>query len=594
MSSLDALTRLLAATAARAEVANAADAASSRGLDDAIALLAKRASVGSHSREPIDLQQDAVRRYWQTGRLDTLRDARLVAFGLDLPAGPDGARVLDDRARFEAVLAVADGWRTNPRAYRRCYQGLLRSYFAHDPADASATPAAHLHWRLLRAYLKARAAATREPGANPEWVVSLGRHADVFSDAPATGFTERLLAGDRSELDAVCAQWGIANASWFPRALVQAQVLAATQRNHDDFEVVLPAVLALLVEPDPWRDTGLALLLERQALIPQAPLHAGLRDAVGAAWGSPWHASGSPHWGRVGDAARGLAADWLKADLIERFCARITDGSGPRRAAFWKRYTASIQHLEFADAGIASRAVAAAAVDEPRRANAAAAPLRDGTGADAAMILTIGCVRLVAFADPTEALYGYDLRRSLRFDTTQPLAIGLCAANSLRHADADLRLFHRDDVDGWREWEQAFAAALNDTFALRLGSAPAAHRAAFVDLADGLARDLSAAPDPLDAALPTAPRWLHTSAGEDVHWHTAEATSVPYSRPNLEVLARVHRLTLGADSAHAGSVTVSAAALDHRIATVLVRWGFVETSARCWRRTVRERMALAA
>jgi hypothetical protein len=334
MSSLETLTRLLAVPAASAHEPNAGGAASTRGLDVAIALLALRASAGSHSREPIDLQQDAVRRFWQTGRLESLRDARLVAFGLDLPAGPDGARVLDDRARFEAMLAVADGWRTNPRAYRRCYQGLLRSYFAHDPADASATPAAHAHWRLLRAYLKERARATCDASANPDWVVNLIRHSDLFGDAPAAGFTEPLLAGDRSELDAVCAQWGVATSSWFPRALVQAQVLAATQRSHDDFAVLLPAVLALLVEADPWRETGLRLLLERQAQIPQAPLHAGLRDAVGAAWGCPWHASGSPHWERVSDAASSLAAHWLKADLIERFCARITDGSGPRRATF--------------------------------------------------------------------------------------------------------------------------------------------------------------------------------------------------------------------------------------------------------------------
>lgn len=593
MSSLAALTRLLAVPAASGEVADAA--ASTRGLDDAIALLGLRASAGSQTREPIDLQQDAVHRYWQTGRLDSLRDARLVAFGLDLPAGPDGLRVLDDRARFEAVLALADGWRTNARAYRRCYQGLLRTYFAHDPAhdpaDASVAPTAHANWKLLRTYLKARAPATRDPSANPDWVVSLARHADVFGDTPTAGFTERLLAGDRSELDAVCAQWGIAASSWFPRALVQAQVLATTQRSHDDFAALLPAALALLVEADPWRDTGLTLLLERQAQIPQAPLHAGLRDAVGAAWGCPWHASGSPQWERVGDAASGLAAHWLKADLIERFCARITDGSGPRRAAFWTRYTASIQILEFAEPRIESRAVVEAPVDEPRRANAATAPLRDGTGADAAMILTIGCVRLVTFADPAKALYGYDLRRTQRFDTTQPLAIDPDAPNSLCHAGADLRLFHRDEVDGWRQWEQSFEAALKDAFGLRFGSAPAAHRSAFVDLADGLIPDL---PAPLDAAVPTAPHWLHTSAGEDVHWHTAEAASVPYSRPNLEVLARVHRLTLGTDSEHAGSATVSGAALDHRITTVLLRWGFVETSACLWRRTERKRLALAA
>lgn len=586
MNSLAALARRLVLPDAPAEPAHAAD--STRGLDDAIARLGQRASAGSLGREPIDRQQAAVQHYWQSGRLDALRDARLVAFGLDLSAGPDGQRVLDDRTRFETLLTVADGWRTQPRAFRRCYQGLLRSYFAVDPATA--TPAAQTHWKLLRAYLKARAPATRDavagPAANPDWVVSLFRHPDVFGDTPAAGFTERLLAGDRSVLDAVCTQWGIAPASWFPRALVRAQVLAATQRPHAEFGAVLPAVLALLGEAEPWRDAGLALLLERHAESPQAPLHAGLRDAVGAAWGGPWHASGSPHWDRVGDAARTVAAQALKADLIDRFFARLADGSGPRRAAFWKRYTASIQHLEFARAG-------------------APADLKLHTPVtDLAMVLTIGCVRLVTFTDATDALYGHDLRCPLRFDTTAPLAMGHGAVNSLRHADADLRLWHRDETNGWREWESAFAAELKDRFALRSASAPATPQAGFVDLADSRPR---AVPALADAALPTASPRRQNSAGEDVHWHTAEAASVPYSRPNLEVLARVHGLTLGSDAEHAGSVTVSGTvvgtvsgavdgvAIDRRIATVLARWGFVETASGGWRRVaVRERLALAA
>ena len=575
MSQLDGLRRMLAAAFAEPTPPAAPDTTTTAGLDDAIRRLGDRARAGSACREPVDLQRDAVLRFLDTRRVASLRDARLIAFGLTLPTGDAGQTLMDHRAGLELLLASADAWLAEPRRYRRCYQGLLHSYFAHDADGAGESSTARANWLRLRAYLLQRAPATRDKVSNPDWVRTLAAHPDLFGETPCAGFVSRLLAGDRREVEALCTRLGIGATSWFLRDLVQAQVQAGIALDHDAYGAALSGLLALLDSAPAWRDTGLAALLERQARRPEAPLHEGLRDALAAAWGCPWRAEDGWHWDGIDPAAHQLAADWIKAHLIDLHFARLADGSGPRRAAFWKRYTATIQDLALAGPTGAGWPAWTAALATPAEAG--------GT----ALLIRLGCASLVAFADPAQPLYGYDLRRPLPYDTTRPLAVALDALNSLCHPSRALCLAHRDGIDGWRQWEQLFAAALADTFWLRGGAAPAANRSAFVDLSDDIGGT-----DDARAGRPIDPLWNQPAPGEDVHWQTAEAASVPYSRPDLQVLARVHGLQVVDESGQ--GVRVSGAAIDRRIATVLLRWGFTEAGAGAWRRKGRSGLLSAA
>ena len=88
--------------------------------------------------------------------------------------------------------------------------------------------------------------------------------------------------------------------------------------------------------------------------------------------------------------------------------------------------------------------------------------------------------------------------------------------------------------------------------------------------------------------MPHIPIFFHRRWG-----HFADAANVPRSRPNLEVLDRVHRLPLGPNVAHSGFVAFTGAALDRRIAAPLGRWGFVGAAAACLRQALRERVALS-
>lgn len=505
-------------------------------IDAVIEALQGQIKAGGTSHVATDLQYDTVQRFWKTPRLQTLKDARLVAFGLSLPVGPAGECILEDAARFEAMLDGADQWLHDPRWYRRCYQGLVWSYFNCGVEADDVRAGLKQNWERLRDYLGQRAARTVDELANPDWVETVVGNRHLFGEAPCEPYVGKLLCGDREEVDLLCRQLGISDSSWFLHRLVRAQVTAATQLGHEEFLALLSSLLQMLSGARTLRDSGLACLLERNAQIPGQPLHEGLRDAAAAWWGSPWLPTNALRWSGVTENVRGMVSEWLKIDAIDKFFARLRDGSGQRRAAFWKRYVKSIQKVEVA------------------------------SGEQGALMMTMGRAVVVAFSDATLPLHGHDLRHPATFDMTRP----------------DLLLRHQDGLRGWRRWEQMFEAALRDSFDIRPGVLTAAGSAPFVDLSDaaaGMAPDLG---EPL--GFVDEPRWQSASAGEDVHWQTAEAASVPYSRPDLEVLTRVHSLRLEDETARTGKLWVRTDAADQRIARVLSRWGFEFVSGEGWYR----------
>jgi hypothetical protein len=82
---------------------------------------------------PEDLQRQAVGRFLKSQKIETFKDARSVSFGLCIPSGVASPCILEDPQRFLAVLEGLSEWVKAPRWYRRCYQGLVRSYFSYDP-----------------------------------------------------------------------------------------------------------------------------------------------------------------------------------------------------------------------------------------------------------------------------------------------------------------------------------------------------------------------------------------------------------------------------------------------------------------------------
>src|SRR4051812_19234247 len=75
-----------------------------RVLDDLVA----RARASDIVDLPLDLQLRAVREFWRSKRLGSLKDGRLLSFSISVPSEPGGPSILEDKRRFTALLDGID------------------------------------------------------------------------------------------------------------------------------------------------------------------------------------------------------------------------------------------------------------------------------------------------------------------------------------------------------------------------------------------------------------------------------------------------------------------------------------------------------
>src|SRR5262245_10788703 len=84
-------------------------------------------------RPATDLVHEALKHFYESADVSNLRQAQLVCYGCIEPFGVEKAPLIDDEQRFPKLLDCAERYRPTPRAFRRCYRGLLSGYFQYDP-----------------------------------------------------------------------------------------------------------------------------------------------------------------------------------------------------------------------------------------------------------------------------------------------------------------------------------------------------------------------------------------------------------------------------------------------------------------------------
>lgn len=509
---------------------------------------------GGHIVE--DHLQEAVKRFWQSEAIHSFRDAYMLSWGLCLAHRPQGPCVLEDRPRLQKVLDGVDGYREKPSAYRRCYQGLVKSYFTYDALAESTPGVGRNNWRLLRDYLRDRNGLIKDQRLNPEWVdVAMGNR-QLFSDQPCVPYVDALLRGDSGAIDHLCEQLGINKASWFLRELVLAQVQGATQLGNAQFQALLPRLLDLLSANEILRDRGMVMVLDRYSGVPGTALHQALRDNAVAWWGNPWLPSHETAWGGVTQAARTMVADWLKLEFIETFFTKLAeDGLGdPRRMNFWKRYVKSISHIEFA-LGSTARNSRERDMSVLREKMKGLVRALDANGTNNAFIMWMGPLVAVEFSGLGNAFYGYDARQSIPFDTTKLLRLEVNGPNSLKHKGGSsiLWMSHQDGIRNWDKWENMFAATLQSEFSIE----PA-------------------------AAAPREVRAARTSPPTVPPVPPPDAAPQPYSRSALQKFTREHGLEISDKSSVGGNLLVRTDASNEHINSVLTRWGFRNKPGKGW------------
>jgi hypothetical protein len=438
------------------------------GIDAVIAKMEAQAKGRSSGKVPEDLQLDAVRRFWQSQEVQGFRDAYLLSWGLCLPHRLQGLCILEERSRLQRVLDGVNDWKNRPNAFRRCYQGLIKSYFTYDVLSESSPMTGRDNWKLLRDYLKENVSHIRDSRLNPDWVETASGNQQLFGDQPCEPYVDTLLRGDSSVIDRLCEHLGIDKASWFLRKLVLAQVNKATQLTDKEFQTLLPRLLDLLADNEVLRDRGMILILDRYARVEGVPpLHPGLRNSAVDWWGNPWLPSNETRWGGVRPEARAMVADWLKLEFIETFFTKlVNNGLGdPRRMNFWKRYIKVIDHIEFA-LGASARNSREKDFVVLRKKMRGLLRVLDAPGANNAFIMWIGPLVAVEFSGMGNASYGYD-KKSVPFNTTQMLRLGVDGQNSLKNKRSSIiQLRHKDGIHGWDRWEEMFEATLREKFGI--------------------------------------------------------------------------------------------------------------------------------
>lgn len=534
---------------------------------DALLETLKARAKSSGAREPVhDHQLDAVRRYWQSQEVSTFRDAYLLSFGLCIPHRPHGECVMEDRPRFQRILDSVDGFRTKTASYRRCYQGLARSYFAYDVDAPEAVSAGRKNWLTLRDYLNERNLDIRDSRTSPAWVDTAIENRQLFGETPCTPYVSELLRGDASRIDRICEQLQIGKESWFLRQLVLTQVEGAAKLDDHEFVSLLPRLLGLLAHNEVLRDRGTILVLDRYARVSGAPLHPGLRDHAVAWWGNPWLPSNATRWGGVVAAARTMVSDWLKLEFIETFFTKLAeDGlADRRRMEFWKRYVKSIDDIEFALGSTARNSREPDLVALRRKMKGLTREL-DASGANNAFIMTMGKLVAVEFSGLGNAFYGYDASRSLPFNTSQTLKLGKDERNSLKQSNRMLWLKHGDGIHGWNRWEDMFEATLRESFQI-LPSIETSRSSVRTHATNERAKPTSFASSRENARLSQNRTETHES----------------YSHVALKRFAATHGLQVDDRTSLGGNLWVRGDESDERIGRVLADWGFRVKPGKGW------------
>jgi len=544
-------------------------------LDETIKKLESQNKSGANSSVPEDLLQAAVRKFWDTQCFETFRDARLVSFGMCVPIRDSGPCIMEDRQRFQAVLDRQTGveqWVNEPRWYRRCYQGLVRSYFTYDAKLDQVPTVGKQNWTDLRDYLKERTRNIVDRQVNPDWVITAVENRKLFENEPCAPYAADVLSGDGSKVDLIREQLGIANSSWFLRELILAQVRQATKLSHERFKNLIPRLLELLSKNLVLRDRGLILILNKYASATHPGINEPLQDASVEWWGNPWLPSNEARWGGVVPAARDMVSEWLKREFIEAFFTKLAeDGVGDRRRAeFWLRYVKSMDNIQFA-LGTFALLSRNRDFDTLRKKMAGLyTELKTTDSSNNAFIMTLGDLVAVEFGGMGNAFYGYDLRETLPFDASRPVCTTINAPNSLKHKDRMLWMQHQDGIKGWNKWEEMFEATLKEHFDIR----PDATARRIVPLGGAAAVPVSTILDSAPAAtrLPAQPK------------ATGQNTCVKrnFSMGALHAFTRAHKFEVDDNRKLNGNLWVRTDNNDTQINKTLLDWGFRYKSGKGW------------
>ena len=320
-----------------------------RALDKEIELLRLKATSAPVA-PPENQIARALNDFYRNLELSSYRQARLVSCGFVDAWGSNQYRLIEDSERFPRFLDCLNAYRPQSRAFRKCYNGLLKGYFNYDTNNPHAPVTGKRNWGALRDYLGENLRYIHAPGVEPDWVMGLEANQILLGPNPCSTYGPQLLNGNRAAFEKVKADLEISDSSWFMRQIILAQIGAATKLPDAAYIKLIPNMLDLLESHASLIGEGLPILIDRYCSGQAPSLHPELRDFSVAIWGNPWLAANQAKWSLVSSNTRAMVADWLKLHVIHRFFSLLAHNgqNDTRRLRFWQRYYKHINTMHFA------------------------------------------------------------------------------------------------------------------------------------------------------------------------------------------------------------------------------------------------------
>lgn len=300
----------------------------------------------------------ALTRFRETQNFPSFIDLKYGCFGICLPI-PLGYKktwaVIEDEPFLRRLLKLVDDEKKQPRRFRKCYQGLMHSYFSYpifDDIPESTTD----NWKILQRFLGNRREIALSANNKPSWLLTLDRHANLVTSRPCDIYTPDLLKGNKKKLLEATEGIGIGPESWVWQQSIVTTAQAVTDILNDlEFRGKLNSLLDVLEGDSDAAISGsvvvrcLAMALIRYTKCSDRPEHPRLRDMAVHHIGNPWLKRSAWDAYVKKDDARKMVDGWLKRRLISDFFALLSeDGSADqRRLNYWLRFEPVIEDMWF-------------------------------------------------------------------------------------------------------------------------------------------------------------------------------------------------------------------------------------------------------
>jgi hypothetical protein len=390
--------------------------ADTRVMTEALRII-KRDLGGNDGGEPTqDVLQESLQRFADTRQVANFTELKYVCYGVTVPLENRHWRVIDSEPLFNDLIGFVRQRESQPKQFRRCYQGLLSGYFGFD-RHVESKGSGPGNWNSLRGFLgdslRPMLKASTQRGTTPDWVRALDDHRNLLTEDACSRYAKGLLRDDPSELKTVCEALGVASNSWVWEETLMTYVRLVCEYKDLEFKRRLPNLLKLvdgqmeMKLPDMLASKAVAMAVARYSHCEDRVEHTALRDRCLRWIGNPWLQRAAWDAQVNHEPARKMVESWLKRRLIKDFFELLAhDGSADlRRLNYWLKWEPQITDMWFVLGTDARNNHSAPFLEVRKRMSGQDRFLSDNNHLNNAFVMRIGQLLVIEFGVTDNACY---------------------------------------------------------------------------------------------------------------------------------------------------------------------------------------------